>query len=369
MKYAGKYYRFKMQSQRFAKYQPAAKSDFYKTLQKEVYSYLNSKPTNAFANTGMLLKMAFCSGLFIFAYSRYLYAGQSYIQWLAWCLLLGFASFLVGVNIGHDAVHGSIFKTKWLNKAAGFAFDLIGISSYMWRLKHNVVHHRFPNVAEVDYDIEAGPVLRLSPAEKRRWFHAWQHLYAPVVYIFFSFHLILANDAKLLLESREKIDGKPHPAWVYIAIPALKIFYLFYMIVLPVLLLPFPWWEIVLGYVLMQTALCLVLALVLLPSHLFEQTQYKAAFEGTINGDWATHQLSSTLDFASKSHVANFLFGGFNTNVVHHLFPKVCHIHHVQLASMLEARAAEFNIPYHSTSFMNAIRSHFKALKRLGNHD
>jgi linoleoyl-CoA desaturase len=357
-------------SKRFAKYQPHTKSDFYKILQKEVHAYLNTKQHTAFANKWMLLKMALCLGLFIFAYTRYISGDASYTEWLAWCLLLGFASFLVGVNIGHDAVHGSLFRNKWLNRVAGFSFDLIGISSYMWRLKHNVVHHRFPNVAEVDYDIEAGPILRLSPAEKRRWFHAWQHWYAPLVYIFFSFHLILANDLKLLLEGREKIDGRPHPAWVYAAIPALKIFYLFYMIVLPVLLLPFPWWKVVLGFILMQTALCLVLALVLLPSHLFEQTQYQTpSADNAIHEDWAMHQLSSTLDFASKSYVANFLFGGFNTNVVHHLFPKVCHVHHVRLSAIVAARTAEFNIPYNRTSFVNAVRSHFKALKRLGSHD
>ncbi|HYE56281.1 MAG TPA: acyl-CoA desaturase [Chitinophagaceae bacterium] len=355
---------------RFAKYQPHRKSDFYKTLQKEVYAYLNSRQNTAYADQWMLLKIAFCLGLFIVAYSGYISSDGTYATWLAWCLLLGFASFLVGVNIGHDAVHRSLFKTAWLNRLAGFSFDLIGISSYMWRLKHNVVHHRFPNVTEVDYDIEAGPILRLSPAEKRRWFHAWQHWYAPLVYIFFSFHLILANDVKLLAEGRKKIDGRPHPAWVYAAIPLLKISYLFYMIVLPIILLPFPWWKIVLGYVLMQAALCLVLALVLLPSHLFEHTEYKKpSGNNTIHDDWAMHQLSSTLDFASKSRLANFLFGGFNTNVVHHLFPKVCHIHHVRLVSILEQRAGEFNVPYHRTSFMNAVRSHFKALKRLGNHD
>lgn len=156
--------------ERFAKYQPHTKSDFYKTLQKEVHSHLHKKSNTSFANKGMLLKIAFCLSLFIFAYSRYINADQTYIEWLAWCLLLGFASFLAGVNIGHDAVHQTLFKKKLLNNLAGFSFDLIGISSYMWRLKHNVVHHRFPNVAEVDFDIEAGPVLRLSPTEKKDGF-------------------------------------------------------------------------------------------------------------------------------------------------------------------------------------------------------
>lgn len=356
-------------SVRFAKYRPAARNDFYKMLQKEVHAFLATLPNTAYANKAMLLKIAFCIVFFAAAYYGYLYGHQSYSSWLGCCLLLGVASFLLGVNVGHDAVHHALFKSHSLNRLASLSFDVIGISSYMWRLKHNIVHHRFPNVAEVDFDIEAGPVLRLSPADKRRWFHAWQHLYAPLVYVLFSFHLLLANDIRLLAEGRSKIDGKPHPAWAYAAIPLQKLAYLFYMIVLPVLLLPFAWWQVILGYLLMQTALCLVLALVLLPSHLFEQTQYRTPIDGTIQEDWAVHQLSSTLDFAPRSRVANFLFGGFNTNAVHHLFPKVCHIHHVQLTRMLEQHAAARNLIYHRTSLLKAVRSHFRVLKRLGNHD
>jgi len=64
------------------------------------------------------------------------------------------------VNIGHSALHGSLFPKKWMNKAAG----LIAMAPAMhpvtsWIYSHNYLHHSFTNIKEKD------PFSPLSPFE------------------------------------------------------------------------------------------------------------------------------------------------------------------------------------------------------------
>jgi linoleoyl-CoA desaturase len=53
----------------------------------------------------------------------------------------------------------------------------LGGSSYLWRRKHNLMHHVYTNVSGLDADVEAGPQLRLAPAQRRRAMHRFQHFY------------------------------------------------------------------------------------------------------------------------------------------------------------------------------------------------
>ena len=356
---------------RFVRYAPPEKSSFYKELRKEITIYLQSRRSDGRASAGMVVKILICVSLFILCYVQYLSASTGYTDWLLWCFGLGFSSMLIGVNIGHDAVHDALFRKKWMNKTLSHSFDIIGISSYLWYLKHNVLHHKYPNVTGVDLDIEASPFLRLSPADTLRKWHHYQHLYAPFIYMLFSLNLLFLNDWMLLKKvKRRDIDGKPHPKSAIISIICWKFLYLFFMVALPLIMLPFSWLQILCGFLLMHAALSIMLALVLLPSHLFEQTIFSNEHvKGVISEDWAIHQVLTTLDFAPKSAVANFLLGGFNTNVIHHLFPKICHCYYKPLTAILIIKAGEYNIVYNHTSFLGAIKSHFQLLKKLGSPD
>jgi len=344
------------------------KNDLYTILKKDVNEYLLNKANNQYADTAMIIKIFLCITLFAITYVQYINTSYSYLQWLGWCLLFGFCNMLLGVNIAHDAIHQALFKKKWLNKLAGFSFDLIGISSYTWKIKHNYIHHNYPNVINIDVDIEAGPLLRFSPGDKKRWFHRYQHLYAPLIYILFSLHLVFINDILILMKRRYFYPLRRSKfIRVCMGILVQKIFYLFYILIVPCYLLSFPWWQVICGFILMHFTLSFFLALVLLPSHLFEKTTFSdLAANGHIDEDWTIHQFRTTLDFASQSHLVHFLCGGFNTNVVHHLFPAICHCHYKKLSSIIAQRTGELNITYHHLTLKGAIASHFKALKILG---
>ena len=62
--------------------------------------------------------------------------------------------------------------------------DLVGGSSYTWRWKHTVIHHRYVNITGYDTDIEIGRLGRFTPQQRRLWYHRWQHFYLWFFYAF-----------------------------------------------------------------------------------------------------------------------------------------------------------------------------------------
>ena len=126
-------------------------------------------------------------------------------------------------------------------------------------------------------------------------------------------------------------------------------------------------WQFIIGFVAMNLAEGLVLGLVFQLAHVVEDTEIIYAENNSIEDAWAAHQLKTTANFASKSKLANFLCGGLNLQVEHHLFPKICHVHYYNLSNIVKQTAFEFNLPYHSNrSFSSALRSHYLFLKKLG---
>ena len=77
--------------------------------------------------------------------------------------------------------------------------------------------------------------------------------------------------------------------------------------------------------------------------------------------------MMTTANFAVDSKLASFLCGGLNRQVEHHLFPKICHIHYPAIGKRVKETALEFKLPYiESPTFMNALTSHYRMLRKLG---
>jgi linoleoyl-CoA desaturase len=344
---------------------------FYRTLNKRVAAYFQSKGITYHANRWMMAKLIFCFVLFFGLYLLILSDILALPYLLLSVFLFGIASTLIGFNIAHDAGHGALFSSPHLNKMFSYSFELIGMSSYAWHLKHNIVHHNNPNLQDGDFDIESGPILRFSPADKLLPHHRYQHIYAPFVYFLFSLSLVFFDDVVVLFKTRrENIDGKKHVLKDKIIFITAKLCYLFFMLILPMMLMHYKPLEIVFGFVLMHFTLSIILAMVLIPAHLFEHTQYPSRNgDGKINDDWAIYQMKTTLDYSRKSWLCNFLFGGLNINVVHHLFPKICHVHLIPISDIVKETAREFGIVYHELTILGAMRSHLKILRQLGRNE
>ena len=91
-------------------------------------------------------------------------------------ILLGFAMALVGLNVIHDAHHGSISVKSKVNYMFGLAMEWYGTSQIHWKQRHNVLHHLHSNT-EADPDVNFKPLLRAHPRDKPNPMNKLQYLY------------------------------------------------------------------------------------------------------------------------------------------------------------------------------------------------
>jgi linoleoyl-CoA desaturase len=156
--------------------------------------------------------------------------------------------------------------------------------------------------------------------------------------------------------------------WNLIRLFGLKIIYFTYVLVLPIMFLPVPAWQVVVGFLLLHAVAGTILSVVFQLAHVVENTTYPIPDEkGNIENDWAVHQLATTADFARNNPIITFYVGGLNYQAIHHLFPRICHVHYPDLAPIVAETAKEFGVPYiYNESFSSAFASHIRTLNKLG---
>jgi linoleoyl-CoA desaturase len=110
----------------------------------------------------------------------------------------------------------------------------------------------------------------------------------------------------------------------------------------------------------------LVISVVFQLAHIIEETEHPALSED-IRAEWAIHQIRTTADFARANRLLTWYLGGLNFQVIHHLFPRICHVHYPQVARVVAQVCNQYQINYqaHPSAF-SAIRSHFRFLRSMG---
>src|SRR6516225_3884022 len=152
-------------------------SGFQKELRRRVEGYFQSTGRRPRDCPQMYLKSVAALALLASSYVLLVFEAQAWWQALPLAVALGLAMAAVGLNVQHDGGHHAYSRREWVNRLAARSLDLLGASSYLWRWKHAVFHHTFVNVAGLDRDIALCFLGRLSPHQRRLWFHRWQHLY------------------------------------------------------------------------------------------------------------------------------------------------------------------------------------------------
>lgn len=353
------------------KFKHGNKSDFYTTLKERVDQYFESRHSSKFANWKMVVKAASFFTAMIITYSLILSGAFVPWQMLILAMIFGLSSAFFVFNVAHDASHGAFSRNLKINKFLTYSWNLVGMSNYIWDLKHNIAHHTYTNICGTDIDIDQGFLLRFHPGKKRRFFHRIQHLYAPILYGLFSIYVILIKDFQMYSTKRfgNKIINR-HPAKEYAIAAASKGFYITYNLVIPYMVLNITWWQLLIGFVMMHMVIGNVMAFILTPVHVTHGTEFREPdHEGVIDTSWAVHQIKSTVDFAADSKVVGWFAGGLNTHVAHHIFPNICHIHYFDLTEIIKQTAKEFGLTYTNKSLLGSVKDHMTYLHDLGKAD
>jgi len=341
---------------------------FYQELKTRVQTYFEEHGISPHADWRMILKTVIIMAWLATSYVLLVFFSSSLILAVisAFAVAQGFV--LVGFNIMHDGAHGSYSKSKKVNWMMGFTLDLIGGSHMFWRHKHNILHHTYTNINELDDDISISGLLRFSPAQKRQPWHRFQHWYAFPLYGFMTLLWVSYGDFHKFFTGHigDYELPKPSPGAAFLFFLT-KFFYFSYMLILPMFFHPVAY---VIGFfLLVHFVLGLTMATVFQLAHVVEDNAFPEPHPvtGAVENEWAIHEVETTANFAPKSKLAAWYCGGLNFQIEHHLFPRVCHIHYPAISKIVERTCREFGIKYMSyPTFRAAIVAHYQWLKKLG---
>ena len=342
---------------------------FYATLKKRVEERFPEFRTRKTGGWRMLPKTAVILALFVASYVFLVFFSPSIVTTIVAALVLAQSMALIGFNLVHEGAHGSYSNNKKINWLMGATASLIGGSQMIWQHKHNVLHHTYTNVEGMDTDIESSGVLRWSPLQEWRPWHRFQHLYAFPAYSLFVF-LLFFTDMRRILSGRIGAYAMPKTStsqkvnfWLA------KSCYVGYAVVLPLF---FNYWLHVLAVlVLVNLVLGVTLAIVFSLAHTVEGPVFRLPDpeSGAMGKEWAVHEVETTANFAPRSKLISWYVGGLNSQIEHHLFPNVCHVHYPRLRRIVEETCRDFSVQYLSyPTLTSAVRSHYRHLKALGSN-
>jgi linoleoyl-CoA desaturase len=281
---------------------------------------------------------------------------------------LGVAGSGIGFMIMHDANHRAFARRRWVNRVMSLTLDLIGGSSYVWSAKH-LAHHTYPNVSDHDPDIDALPFARFDPAQTRRPWHRYQHIYLWLFYCTVTIRWQFASDFTFLYAGRAGRTPLRRPrGGALVSLIAGKLVFVTWALVIPLLVHPLlP----VLGIFLFTSFVAsLLLTTVFQLSHCVAEAEFIDPMNDDKTRTWQVHQVQSTVDFAHKNRVLSYYVGGLNHQIEHHLYSRLPHTLYGRIAVIVEQEAARHGIRYlHHPTFRQAIRAHNSFLKEMGRSD
>lgn len=340
---------------------------FHTVLKNRVADYFKERGIESTGNFRLFSKAIFLVAGFLALYVHLVF----YTPPTAWaifeCLLLSLFTSAIGFNIMHDGAHGSFSTKTWVNNLAASSLNFLGANTFMWKMKHNVIHHAYTNIDGVDDDLDAKPFLRLCETQKFYKMHKYQHLYFGFVYsILYIFWIFFSDYKKYFSGKVGDIPLKKMTLKDHLTFWGFKVLHIIIFVVIPILSVGAAKWAI--GFTIYALFAGFVLSIVFQLAHTVEDTQFPVpdATTNKVEDEWAIHQLKTTANFATKSRLACWFMGGLNFQVEHHLFPKISHIHYPKINKIIKDTCAEFNVTYiEYKKVMDAVVSHVSHLKHL----
>jgi fatty acid desaturase len=233
--------------------------------------------------------------------------------------------------IGHDAGHLGVFSTRVANVALGSVCwsVALGISFWYWNDRHNR-HHASPNHVARDPDLQ--------------W--AYGPIFLPL--LAFTFRAEGWRYALRELDGRQRL----------VEVALLGIGTLAWL--LPTLPLGWAWLVTFLGA---QVLASVYLAFVVAPNHIGMPT-----WSARASLPFLEQQLLSSRNVA-PSRLCDFLFGGLNYQIEHHLFPTMPRSHFAAARALVKPFCAEYGLPYNEFGVVAVYRALWHEVPRLGHFE
>lgn len=347
---------------------PSVKNSLHTDLKQRVQAYFEQNNIKQTGGSKILTKAIILVSLLVATYLHLMLAQP--IWWIAIleCALLGVLVASIGFNIMHDGGHGSFSESKKLNKIASWSASMLGVSQFMWSMKHNQIHHTYTNVDGVDDDIEIGMLMRMAPTQEHLKFHKFQHVYFVGLYmLMYVFWVFYSDYNKYFTRKIGEFPIKKMTALDHIQFWAVKIWHLAAFVIVPIYVWGFlPW---LLGFLVMSLVGGFILSIVFQLAHTVEDAEFPMPNESTnkLPDEFAAHQIKTTANFATQNKAISWFVGGLNFQVEHHLFPKISHVHYPAINKIVMDVCKDHNLNYlEYPTLSTAIKAHVGFLKEMG---
>ncbi len=302
---------------------------------------------------GTLVKLASLCALFAVA----LWVSWSQTSWL----LLGPAYVVLALLmaqmafIGHDAGHGSVSRHAPVNRVFGqFAMTVInGLAFDEWIGRHRA-HHRYCQDESRDPDMAVNWVVSLTANASRtksalgRWLTRTQPFHIWALSLFFGHSQRHLSQAGAL--------ARPGTYPFDLAMLAMH-FGLWFGV--PCGILDLPWQSAVLTYLVPLTLLGPYLAAIFWVNHIGMPLIRKVE-----EFSFLEHQVLSSRNIINPPQW-NWLFGGLNFQIEHHLFPQVPSARLAAVQAIVREHFDRRQIAYHGVSLRSAIGSIAEHLRQV----
>lgn len=276
------------------------------------------------------------------------------VQILNGCLL-GFAFMQIGFLM-HDVGHRQVLRSPAANRAAGLFLGnlLIGVSYSWWVDQHNR-HHRYPNNIDLDPDVQFAP-LAFSPGQARAKKWPWRSLVKYQGFLFLPY--LLGEHWNLHAQSFDHVlRGRGRQGWaegILLVCHQLAYFGLAFWILGPLPAIAF----VACG----KAVAGLYAGLVFAPNH-----------KGMLMVDSGSQisffrQQVLTSRNIRPGPLNDFLYGGLNYQIEHHLFSFLRQDQLAAAQSIIRPFCRERGIRYYETGMIQSLKEIFQHLQEAGAH-
>ena len=274
-----------------------------------------------------------------------------------WVLLLAVPMAVLSARtcfFGHDAGHQQIGSSRRLHDLLGLFHGnlLLGMSYGWWNDKHNR-HHANPNHDEKDPDVAAGVLVwTLDQARGRTGLYGWLTRHQAALF----FPLLLLEGFNLKWSSIRDLRNRP-PAERKLEAWLIVVHHLVYVSVLFTVL---PAHLAVLFIVIHQMLFGLHLGSVFAPNH--------KGMEMPGEGDRWGHldKQVRTSRNVTGGPVTDWLMGGLNYQIEHHLFPSMPRPNLRRAQPVVEAYCERIGLPYVSTGVIDSYAQGLRHMHEVG---
>jgi fatty acid desaturase len=256
--------------------------------------------------------------------------------------------FTRAVFVSHDILHLQYFKNKSLSFKLSYPFSafILSNSSSWWDFKHNINHHTWCNVPQKDEDILAmdGAFTPNNKGDKK-WLRETKYLVFWGA-MFFMYPAFIVQSYNFVI--KRKLWGELGLMLMHWPLVWGPIFYFL------------PLREALITFVTLNFVLSPWLAFGFITNHLGCEVFEKEVGE---KFSWMELQMRTSRSLKGGALV-HWFYGGLNTQIEHHLFPKAPRFNLLKVQKLTKEFAAKHHLKYFETTPIEAYVQINDVLKR-----